>query len=78
MGEHRPSVGALQQALFFQFGQIFTNRDLANPKSFRKVLHLHVALVLEEAKDLMPSIFGSRKQGRIGFRFQSAFDVISH
>jgi hypothetical protein len=34
--------------------------------------------VLEEAKDLVPSIFGSRKQGWIGFRFQSTFDVIPH
>ena len=78
MGEHSPSIGALQQALLFQFGKIFANRDLANRKSLRQVLYFHVTLVLEEAKDLVPSIFGSRKQGWIGFRFQSAFDVISH
>jgi hypothetical protein len=66
----------LEQALLFQFGEVFADRDLANRKSLCQTLHLHVTLVLEEAKDLVPSIFGSRKQGWIGFRFQSAFDVI--
>ena len=78
VGEHGPSVSALQQALLFEFGKIFADRDLANRKSLRQVLHLNVTLVLEEAKDLVPSIFGSRKQRWIGFRFQSALDVISH
>ena len=63
MGEHSPSIGALQQALLFQFGKIFTNGDLANRKPLRQILHLNIALVFEETKDLVPSIFGSRKQG---------------
>ena len=78
MGEHGSSVSSLQQALLFQLGKIFSDRDLANRKSLRQVLHLYVTLVFEETEDLVPSIFGSRKQGWIGFRFQSAFDVISH
>ena len=78
MGEYGPSVSALEEALLFQFGKIFTNRDLANRKSLRQVLYLYVTLVFEATKDLVPSIFGSRKQGWIGFRFQSAFDLILH
>jgi hypothetical protein len=78
MGEYGPSVSALEEALLFQFGKIFANRDLANRKSLRQVLYLYVTLVFEETKDLVPSIFGSRKQGWIGFRFQSAFDLILH
>jgi hypothetical protein len=76
MREYSSTISALQKALFFQFRQVFSNCDLANCKPLCQIFDLHVALVLEQTKDLMPSLFGGRKQGRIGYWFQSAFGLI--